>query len=200
MFTGIIEQTLRVTGVSDVTGFRRLTLENPWPDVREGQSIAVNGCCLTVSTIHGGEIGFDVIPETLAKTNLGALAPGNYINAERSLRLGDRLDGHFVQGHVDGTAILVDVKTTGDEHRLILRPPDELLDFIAPKGSVTLDGVSLTVAGKSSDVFEVALIPTTINLTTIGRMEIGWPFNLETDILAKTVVNWLRRQRAGKDA
>lgn len=195
MFTGIIEKTTRVIGVADGAMFRRLTLACNWPDVRAGESIAVNGACLTVAEIAPGELGFDVIAETLGKTNLGLIEQGQAVHVERSLRIGDRLDGHFVQGHVDGTAHLIETISNDQEYRMRLEAPDDLAKYLVPKGSVTLDGVSLTLAAVDGKEFEVALIPTTLQLTLLGRRGPGWPFNLECDCLAKTVVAWLERTR-----
>jgi riboflavin synthase len=195
MFTGIVEKSVQVLAIADGPGFRRLTLACDWPDVRPGESIAVNGCCLTIAEISPDHLGFDIIAETLAKTNLGLLQSGDRVHVERSLCIGQRLDGHFVQGHIDGTARLVERKIDAKECRLALEPPDELLNYIIPKGSVALDGVSLTVAAINGGRFEVALIPTTTKLTELANHEIGWPYNLETDILSKTVVSWLERQR-----
>lgn len=199
MFTGIVEKTVRVIGVADGPMFRRLTLAIDWQDVRGGESVAINGVCLTVAEIGDGVLGFDVIQETLDKTNLGLLQPGDEVHVERSLRIGDRIDGHFVQGHVDGVAKLVRQVSDEREWRLTVTPPMELMKFIAPKGSVALDGVSLTVANVVANTFEVALIPTTIKLTALANRAIGWPYNLETDILSKTVVNWLQRQTPQTD-
>ena len=205
MFTGIVERTLRVAAVSDGTGFVRLNLAAEWDDVKLGESIAVNGVCLTVAEIEPPDappprmLGFDVIPETLRRTNLGLLKAGDMVNVERSLRAGDRIDGHFVQGHVDGTARLIDQTIGGDETRLTVHPPMELMKFVTPKGSATLDGVSLTVAKVEKDRFEVALIPTTLRLTTLGTRPIGWPFNFEADVLSKTIVSQLeRREEVGR--
>ena len=194
MFTGIIERSVRVVGVVDGPKFRRLTLAAAWHDVRGGESVAVNGVCLTVAEIAPGELGFDVIQETLDRTNLGLLNAGDEVHVERSLRAGDRIDGHFVQGHVDGTATLIDRIDHDRETRLRFQSPRDLAKYLVPKGSVALDGVSLTIAATSDCAFEVALIPTTLNLTTLGRRSAGWPFNLETDILSKTIVSWLERQ------
>ena len=194
MFTGIIEKSVRVIGVAEGPKFRRLTFASHWGDLQGGESIAVNGVCLTVADISAGEIGFDVIAETLARTNLGLLKAGDSVHVERALRVGDRLDGHFVQGHVDGTATLHERIDDSKETRLTLKVPFDLARYIVPKGSVAIDGVSLTVAAVRGTVFEVALIPTTLNLTNLGIHPIGWPFNLETDILSKTVVSWLERR------
>jgi riboflavin synthase len=198
MFTGIVEKTLSLANTADGPLCRRLTLAADWNDVRTGQSIAINGCCLTVAEMHGNHLGFDVIPETLDKTNLGLLRAGDAVNVERSMRIGDRIDGHFVQGHVDGKALLIDAKSGTDEWRLTLESPPHLTKYIVPKGSVTLDGVSLTVAAIRGNVFEVALIPTTLRLTTLGQKALGWPFNLETDVLSKTIITWLERQQEGR--
>lgn len=186
---------MAVVGASDGAGFRRLTLAVEWPDTKVGESVAVNGCCLTVADIFRGELAFDVVPETLHKTNLGLLKGGDEVHVERSLRISDRLDGHFVQGHIDGTARLLHHKSADNEWRLSVEAPAHLAKFLSPKGSVTLDGVSLTIASLEQDRFEVALIPTTLQLTQLGRRPIGWPLNLEADIISKTVVSWLERQR-----
>ncbi|MDB5174923.1 MAG: ribE [Phycisphaerales bacterium] len=193
MFTGIIQKSTRVIGVAKGPMFRRLTLAADWPDVRDGESVAVNGVCLTVAQILPGELGFDVIAETLAKTNLGLLAQGDEVHVERSLRIGDRIDGHFVQGHVDGTALLLEQVERENEWRLLLEVPVPLAKYLTPKGSVTLDGVSLTIAAVDGIQFEVALIPTTLAVTLLGRRQPGWPFNLEADVLSKTVISWLER-------
>jgi len=195
MFNGIVEKTVKVFSVSDGPMFRRLVLEIKWPDVQLGQSIAINGVCLTAAAVEPAKsVGFDVIKETLDKTNLGLLEPGDDVNIERSLRIGDRIDGHFVQGHVDGRAKLVRQISNPNEVRLVVEPPKELAKYIVPKGSVAIDGVSLTVAAISEGRFEVALIPTTLKLTNLGTRPIGWPFNLETDILSKTIISWLEQR------
>jgi len=197
MFTGIIERSVRVIGVAQGPSFQRITLANPWADVADGESIAVNGVCLTVADQQRGEIGFDVVQETLSRTNLGLIKAGELVHVERSLRVGDRLSGHFVQGHVDGTAQLVEQGAVGGhEWRMTLECPAELAMYLTPKGSVTLDGVSLTIAAVSGNRFEVALIPTTLQITELGRREVGWPFNFEADVLTKTVVTWLANRGA----
>lgn len=200
MFTGIVEKSVRVIGVADGPMFRRLTIVCDWPDVKAGESIAVNGCCLTIADIVAGkgEIGFDVIKETLDKTNLGALAAGDLVHVERAMAVGDRIDGHFVQGHIDGTGRLVDQVATENEVRLTIEAPDYLAKYLAPKGSISVDGVSLTIAAVAGRQFDVALIPTTLKLTTLGRRPVGWPFNLEADILAKTIIHYLEQREAGE--
>jgi riboflavin synthase len=199
MFTGIIERTAVIKTVSNHPGFKRLQLEVPWTDIRDGQSIAVNGVCLTIANIHSECVSFDVIPETLARTNLRLLTAGDSVNLERSLRVGDGIDGHFVQGHVDGTAPILEqgkrLGTEGDEWRIVADVPAELARFLVPKGSVCLDGVSLTIASIRGRQFEVALIPTTLKITTLASRPIGWPLNLEADIFSKTIVSYLERRR-----
>jgi riboflavin synthase len=195
MFTGIVERTVRVIGAVVGPRFRRLTLAVDWPDVRDGESVAVNGVCLTVAERTPGELGFDVVKETLDKTNLGSIQTGDEVHVERALRVGDRVDGHFVQGHADGVAILINQIADEHEWRLTLEPPRELMKFVVPKGSVTLDGVSLTVASVGAGTFDVALIPTTVNVTALARRPLGWRYNFEADILSKTVVSWLERTK-----
>jgi riboflavin synthase len=199
MFTGIVERSARVLGVVGGPKFSRLVLAADWQDVRLGESVAVNGVCLTVAELLPGQLNFDIVQETLRRTNLGLLRKGDEAHVERSLRVGDRIDGHFVQGHVDGTAQLLEQRSDDKEWRLRCKAPPELARFLAPKGSVCLDGVSLTLAAVAGDEFEVALIPTTVSLTALARRPVGWPLNLETDIISKTVVSWLERQRARAD-
>ena len=149
---------------------------------------------MPVAEIGNGQLGFDVVAETLAKTNLGLINAGDRVHVERAMRVGDRIDGHFVQGHVDGTARLVERVVNEQEWRLIIEPPQELMKYVVPKGSVCLDGVSLTVAALSRTGFEVALIPTTLAVTELGNREIGYLYNLEADVLSKTIVSHLERR------
>ncbi|HEV7297836.1 MAG TPA: riboflavin synthase [Tepidisphaeraceae bacterium] len=193
MFTGIVEKTARVMAMTPGPKFVRLVIPDDYHDVAHGESIAVNGVCLTVAELAKGELHFDVIAETLDKTNLGLLKTGDSVHVERSLRVGDRISGHFVQGHVDGPAKLVEMTDAADETRLRLQVSPALSPFIAPKGSVTLDGVSLTVAAVDGEHFEVALIPTTVQMTNLLQHDVGWPFNFEADIIGKTVVAYLMR-------
>jgi riboflavin synthase len=193
MFTGIVERTGVVKDAVDSAGGRRLRLAIDWADLVLGQSVAVNGCCLTIADFKPGMVEFDVIPETLEKTNLGLLCPSDCVNLERSLRFGDRVDGHLVQGHVDGRATLLEKIESDAETRLRLEAPEDLAKYLIPKGSVALDGVSLTLARVEKSVFEVALIPTTIRLTTLGEKAVGWPFNLETDLFSKSLISWVER-------
>ena len=193
MFTGIVERTVPVVAVADHAGGRRLGLGVRWGDEREGESIAVNGCCLTIARIGEDRLEFDVIQETLAKTNLGRLAVGDKVHVERALRPTDRLDGHFVLGHVDGTATLLETTRSDQETRLRVRVSPDQARYVLPAGSVCLDGVSLTVAAVAGTEFEVALIPTTLRVTALGERPAGWPMNFEADILVKTVVATLGR-------
>lgn len=195
MFTGIIEKTVPIISIVDGPKFKRLTIPNDWPDAKHGESIALNGVCLTVAELGDGTIGFDVIAETLVRSNLGLLEQGSRVNIERAMRVGDRIDGHFVQGHVDGTAPLLERICNDAEWRLVVEIPHHLRNYLIPKGSVAVDGVSLTIAKLNPASFELALIPTTLKLTELGNVPIGWPFNLEADMLAKTIVGWLENQK-----
>ncbi|MEL7237462.1 MAG: riboflavin synthase [Planctomycetota bacterium] len=193
MFTGIVEQALPLASVRDHDGGRRLTVAHRWGDETHGESIAFNGCCLTVAQIDDDALHFDVIRETLDKTNLGRLATGDLVHVERSLKVGDRIDGHFVQGHVDGLAELIDRTATDEEWRLRLQVSQNLHRFVLPKGSVCIDGVSLTVAALGETWFEVALIPTTLEKTALGKRAVGWHFNFEADVMAKGIVHTAER-------
>lgn len=191
MFTGIVERSLRVLSVEDLPGARRITIENPWTDVKHGESVAVNGVCLTIARLLPKSIGFDAILETLQRTNLGDLQPGDEVHVERAMRVGDRFDGHFVQGHVDGVAVVVWQKELTGEWRTRLRLPSELSKYLSPKGSIALDGISLTIALIDGSEFEVALIPTTLEITRLARRPPGARVNVECDTLAKTIVHFL---------
>ena len=160
---------------------------------RVGDSICVQGICLTVAFTDGCNLVFDVISETLQRSNLDEKTVGDRLNLERSLRVGDRLDGHWVQGHVDGIATVVEVRRSESEHVVFLRPAAELVAYVIPKGSITLDGVSLTIAEVRGDDFSVALIPMTLERTTLGALTMGTRVNVESDILARTIVTTLER-------
>jgi len=193
MFTGIIQKTARVLSVSGHSAGRRLVLNAPWSDHRLGESTAINGVCLTVAKIGNESLAYDVIKETLDRTNLGLLKSGDEVHMERSLRVGDPIDGHFVQGHVDGTGKLLARTDNEEETRLRIEAPPALSKYLVQKGSIAIDGVSLTLAKVEPDSFEVALIPTTLSLTTLARHDVGYPFNLECDTMAKTIVSYLER-------
>jgi riboflavin synthase len=159
-----------------------------------GESIALNGCCLTVVAVERDCLAFQAGPETLARTNLGDLKAGGAVNLERSLKLGDRLSGHFVTGHIDGVGALADRRDEGDWSTCWFSAPRGLTGQMAPKGSVAVDGVSLTLVDVEAERFSVALIPHTLAVTTLGRLRIGDRVNLETDVLAKYVQSALTRR------
>ena len=198
MFTGIVEELGRVVRLETVEDSARLTVEAPTvtQDVNLGDSVSVNGCCLTVTAVHGSTFTADLMAETLTRTTLGSQAPGDPVNLERALRATDRLGGHIVQGHVDATAEVLDHHC--GEHWDLLRIglPQEIARYVAVKGSVALDGVSLTVVDvvDASDVapvpgawasLSVGLIPETLRRTTLGSRRPGERVNLEVDVLAK---------------
>lgn len=189
MFTGIVEELGEVTEVRDLGDSRRLRLRGPLvtEDARHGESIAVNGVCLTVVDCQEGEFTADVMAESLARTSLGVLSAGSPVNLERAMALGDRLGGHLVQGHVDGTGTILD-RTPAEHWELVrISLPAPLARYVVEKGSITVDGISLTVAAVSEDHFTVSLIPTTLKMTNLGSKQPGEPVNLEVDILAKYV-------------
>jgi len=179
MFSGIVEGLCKVVRFGD----GRITVElgKLARGVRVGTSIAVNGTCLTVTAIRNGKASFDVVPETLQKTNLGELGKGSRVNIERSLKIGDELGGHFVLGHVDGKGTI----TKKDSEGIHVRVPKRLEKYLVTKGSVALDGVSLTIASVKGDEIYVALIPHTLKHTTLGFRKKGDKVNIEADYLAK---------------
>lgn len=189
MFTGIVEELGEVVAVEELGDSSRLTVRGPLvtSDAGHGDSIAVNGVCLTVVTRQDGVFTADVMAETLHRSSLAALRPGSPVNLERAIRLSDRLGGHLVQGHVDGTGEIIAVTPT--EHWTVVRVtlPAELERYVVEKGSVTVDGVSLTVSAVERGWFEVSLIPSTLTLTTLGAKQPGDLVNLEVDVLAKYV-------------
>ncbi|WP_129838308.1 riboflavin synthase [Streptomyces sp. RFCAC02] len=187
MFTGIVEELGEVVALESTGASARLRLRGRLvtEDAGHGDSIAVNGVCLTVAAHGEGEFTADVMAETLRRTTLGSLAPGDRVNLERPVALGGRFGGHLVQGHVDGVGTVVD-RTPGDawESVTVALPPG-LARYVADKGSVAVDGVSLTVVAAGDDSFTVGLIPTTLASTTLGLRRPGEPVNLEVDVLAK---------------
>ncbi|MDP9143624.1 MAG: riboflavin synthase [Actinomycetota bacterium] len=188
MFTGIVAHKGSVVDVEDDAGVRRLTVEaGALADLMVGDSIAVNGVCLTAVAVEETRIDVEVVHETLSRSSLGAVRPGDPVNLERPMSAQGRFDGHIVQGHVDGMGTVVQVVNEGDDRRLTIDVPSDLARFIAEKGSITVDGVSLTVAAVGPDQFEVALIPHTLEVTTLGLRKEGDQVNLEVDIIAKYV-------------
>ncbi len=196
MFTGIVEGTGTVAGLAvaaDASG-ARLEVEAPWlaGQLALGESVAVNGCCLTVAEATPAGFAADLVAETLRRTALGRLAPGARVNLERPLPLGGRLGGHLVQGHVDGVARVLDRTPVGDGEEVRIELPSDLERYVVEKGSIAVDGVSLTVSAVTDDWFEISLIPTTLALTTLGRKGPGDPVNLEVDVIAKHVEKLLQ--------
>ena len=200
MFTGIVEELGEVTAVEKLGDASRFRLRGPvvTEGAKHGDSIAVNGVCLTVVDLGDGEFTADVMAETLNRSSLGALETGSRVNLERPMAVGGRLGGHIVQGHVDGTGTIVE--RTPSEHWEIVKVslPPELTRYVVEKGSITVDGVSLTVVVAAADHFSISLIPTTLALTSLGRKQPGDPVNLEVDVLAKYVERLLG-DRAGQD-
>jgi riboflavin synthase len=195
MFTGIVEELGTVTALEDQGDAVRLTVHGPLvtSDAGEGDSIAVNGCCLTVVTTDDGNFTADVMRETLAKTSLGDFGPGTKVNLERAVTPATRLGGHMVQGHVDGTGTVV--SRTPSEHWEVVEIslPAELERYLVPKGSITVDGISLTVVEVGIDSFTVSLIPETLARTTLGFKQPGDAVNLEVDVIAKYVEKMVSR-------
>ncbi len=189
MFSGLVETMSGVLAIEQEPGGIRLRVERPrtFDDVRMGDSIANNGCCLTVVACDDGQMSFQAGQETLSKTTLGRLEVGDRVNLERSLALGDRLGGHLVTGHIDGTGNLLKREEQSDWATMVFAAPFELLRQMASKGSIAVDGVSLTLVTVTDSSFSVALIPHTLEHTTLGHLAEGNPVNLETDLLAKYV-------------
>jgi len=189
MFTGLVQALGEITAKEPRGGAVRLAVQAPEfaVEAQIGDSVAVNGCCLTVVEIDGDTLAFDVIPESLDRTNLGAQNVGKRVNLELPLRPTDRLGGHFVQGHVDAVANFTGKSAADGDVRFRFSLPTALRGHIVEKGSIAIDGVSLTVASVEDGEFTVALIPHTLEVTTLGRLEAGDPINLEGDILAKYV-------------
>ncbi len=189
MFTGLIEECGQLTALTRHGQGARLNVRAGLvsQDVRIGDSIAVNGCCLTVCAHEGDSLEFDLLQETLERTNLGGLSPGASVNLERALAVGGRLGGHFVQGHIDGTSRVLRFEAAGADHRLEIALPAESARYVAFKGSIAIDGISLTVAEVGATSFVVWLIPHTLAATNLHARQQGDVVNLEFDLLAKYV-------------
>ena len=202
MFTGLIEEKGTVTALDQLGDAVRLTIRGPLvtTDAAHGDSISVNGCCLTVAALDGDAFSADVMAESLARTSLGDLEPGSEVNLERAMAAGARMGGHIVQGHVDGTGQLIDRSPSENWHLLRFSLPADLARYLVEKGSITVDGVSLTVvevvdgAAGADAWFSVSLIPTTLTDTTLGSRMPGDRVNLEVDVLAKYVERLLAAQ------
>ena len=189
MFTGIVREVGRVAAVSG--GDDGLSLRVVAPATADGtavgDSVAIGGVCLTAEAVEDGAIRFHAVPETLGRTTLGRVEVGDPINVEPALRAGEPLGGHLVQGHVDGVGTVRLVEPEGEGARIVLEAPEDVLRYCVEKGSITVDGVSLTVAGVDEEAFAVALVPHTLSATTLGAAAPGTAVNLEVDVLAKYV-------------
>src|SRR3954454_689229 len=193
MFTGIVRELGRVEALErDADGARLRIGASLAAELAEGDSVAVNGACLTATSVGGGAFEADVMHQTLSLTTLGELEPSSAVNLELPLRADDRLGGHVVQGHVDGTATVTDTTADGFARRLRIELPDELLPYVVERGSIAIEGVSLTIDGLTGNDLEVSLIPETLERTTLGAAEPGDRLNVECDVLAR----YVRRQLA----
>jgi len=189
MFTGLVEELGRVTARDDLGDSVRLSVAGPLvtTDTRPGDSVAVNGVCLTAVEVSGDSFSADVIKETLVRSSLGGLVEGHPVNLERAAALGDRMGGHLVQGHVDGTGSVLE-RIPGERWELVrISLPSALARYLVEKGSITVDGISLTVVEADADSFTVSLIPETLARTTLGSSPVGAVVNLEVDVVAKYV-------------
>ena len=197
MFSGIVEALGRVAELISEPPGCRLVIEEPMirGTTKVADSISVNGCCLTVVEVGEKTMAFQAGPETLARTNLGDLVAGSSVNLERALAVGDRLGGHFVSGHIDGQAEVIEIKDNGDWADYWFGVTPELASQMASKGSVAVDGVSLTLVACEKDRFSVALIPFTLGVTTLGSRKVGDKVNIETDILSKYVQRLLNAKQ-----
>jgi len=195
VFTGIVRERGRVAAVEGGADGVRLRIEAPRTAAQAavGDSVSVNGVCLTATAVEAGALTFDAVLETLQRSSLGRLEPGSEVNLEPALRAGEPLGGHIVQGHVDGVGRVRSLEPEGEGARLTVDAPPELLRYCVEKGSITIDGVSLTVAGLGEDAFSVALIPHTLAETTLSALGPGAEVNLEADVLAKYVERMLAR-------
>ncbi len=205
MFTGIVEETGRVIRIAPSEKSIGLEIESKVCSraIKRGDSLAVNGCCLTVALARGGPrrklLKFDLLRETWARTNFKALRIGRPVNLERPLRADARLGGHFVTGHVDGTGKIAVWEKRGADWFLEISPPRALLEFLIEKGSIAIDGISLTVAAVTRNRFQVWIIPHTLEVTNLAERKVGDEVNLEADILGKYVKQFVRRGRGKRD-
>ena len=199
MFTGIVEDVGRLRSVRQRRRIVELEIETSLAgELDEGDSIAVNGVCLTATMARRRRFSAEVMPETLDRSTLGELGRGSPVNLELAARLSDRMGGHIVQGHVDAVAEVVAREDEGDSRRIDLRLGEGLARYLNPKGSITLDGVSLTVVDIAGDTFQVALIPHTLEHTTLGKLEAGDKANVEVDVLAKYVDRLMNGARGAR--
>jgi riboflavin synthase len=199
MFTGIVTEIGTVREARPSDGGLDLTIECAYPDLTTGESVAVDGACLTVAAVVAGGFGAHVVRTSLDRTRFGDLHAGGRVNLERALRVGDRLGGHLVQGHVDGVGTVVRVVTRGDARVLDVEAPPEVVQVSVPLGSITVDGVSLTVnAMPAPGTIQISLIPFTLEHTTLGGRRAGDRVHLEADTIGKYVASLMRRREGGK--
>jgi len=193
MFTGVVEGTARVRSVSKskkgAETLLRVKLGKLGRGLKAGDSVCVSGACLTATKLSRGEAEFQLVAETVRRTSLGSLKAGNKVNIERSLRVGDRLEGHFVLGHVDGTGTVDEIVQLPSETKMWIKLDDVLAKSVVPKGSIAIDGVSLTLVDVEGDMVSVSLIPHTLQVTTLGLRSVGDRVNIEADILGKYVTH-----------
>jgi len=195
VFTGIVRELGVIVEADAAGGGLDLVVHAPETAVRTGvgDSVAINGCCLTATAIEGGAMAFHAVPETIARTTLVSLEPDARVNVEPALRAGEELGGHYVQGHVDGVGRIQSVEAEGEGLRVFVEAPAGVLRYCVEKGSITVDGVSLTVAELGDDAFAVALVPHTLEATTLSELRPGQEVNLEADVLAKYVERLISR-------
>jgi riboflavin synthase len=195
VFTGIVRELGVVVDADHIGGGLDLLVHAPETAARTGvgDSVSVNGVCLTATAIEAGAMSFHAVPETIGRSTLGSLAPDRRVNVEPALRAGEELGGHYVQGHVDAVGVIQSVEAEGEGLRVFVEAPSDVLRYCVAKGSVTVDGVSLTVAELAEDAFAVALVPHTLAATTLSDVRPGQPVNLEADVLAKYVERLISR-------
>ena len=201
MFTGLIETVGSVKEIKQKGDVTELTISAPAisKELKNGDSVSVSGACSTVTAHDAGSFSIELMPETMARTKAGAIARGISVNLERAMRMDSRLDGHLVAGHVDGTAVLTKTEDLGSTRKLHFAASEELLDGIVPKGSVTIDGISLTVIDAGKGSFSVGVIPTTLSDTTISRLKAGETVNIETDMIGKYIKKYMETRFEGKN-
>ncbi len=189
MFTGLVEAQASVLEIQPEPAGKRLVIARPgqWDDCQLGDSICVSGCCLTIVALDQNQLTFQAGEETLSRTTLGNLASGNCVNVERAMKLGDRIGGHLVSGHVDGVGQVTERNDDDEWSKIFFAASNQLMRQMVSKGSICVDGVSLTLVDVTDSHFSVALIPHTLDVTTIGKLKVGDSVNLETDMLAKYV-------------
>lgn len=199
MFTGLVECTGEVRELKPVEGGARLVLSIPFADeLGLGDSVAVNGCCLTVDLLDGAQVGFDLLTQTMRVTNLGALVPGDAVNLERAMRANDRLGGHFVMGHVDCPGVVAVLEPVGQDHRVVVEVPSEMTRYCIDKGSVCVDGISLTIARLEGNKLEFWITPHTFKRTNLQGRSVGDAVNIEVDMLAKYVEKLFNVSQEGR--